>query len=466
MSTPDQQPWIGVQVGAHTLYDEGIEHAFDLLRNTCQAKAVVVCSHGGGWRGAGSWVAQQRADHGRPLPEPPHYAPATWVPTHDEHYRGLAHRWPQERETHYGACDIIEDCSAAAVERGIDLYARFFECRAEYNARGEWDEVDADGRATGRRCVNNPDWRAFSQATAEDLVSHHPQLTGVMYLQERHGPLDTVFGHKHDRAGHCFCEHCCRLGRERGLDPERARAGYRQISRLAAAAHADEPRPSDGWFLAFLRLLTSYPEILAWEQLFWDGIHGQRQAIYRAAKGANREVRVGWHIHHTIAFSPFTRAGLDYRRMQAYSDWVKPVVYHHCSGKRSRNHWFNGPCGSLFKDLRPEIALGLMQDVLGYDPAHLPSLADYQSGDIPGFDDDYVYRETARAVAGCGTVPVYAGVGFDLPGDGDRPEMVEVSCRAALRAGAKGLLISREYEEMQVAHLEAVGSALRPKSAV
>jgi len=57
MSTPDQQPWIGVQVGAHTLYDEGIEHAFDLLCNTCQAKAVVVCSHGGGWRDAGSWVA-------------------------------------------------------------------------------------------------------------------------------------------------------------------------------------------------------------------------------------------------------------------------------------------------------------------------------------------------------------------------------------------------------------------------
>ena len=202
----------------------------------------------------------------------------------------MAHRWPQERETHYGACDIIEDCSAAAVERGIDLYARFFECRAEYNARGEWDEVDADGRATGRRCVNNPDWRAFSQATAEDLVSHHPQLTGVMYLQERHGPLDTVFGDKHDRAGHCFCEHCCRLGRERGLDPERARAGYRQISRLVAAAHADEPRPSDGWFLAFLRLLTSYPEILAWEQLFWAGDLAQAHEAYIALRTSGREL--------------------------------------------------------------------------------------------------------------------------------------------------------------------------------
>ena len=34
-----------------------------------------------------------------------------------------------------------------------------------------YDEVDAEGRASGRRCVCNPDWNAFSHATLEHLCA-------------------------------------------------------------------------------------------------------------------------------------------------------------------------------------------------------------------------------------------------------------------------------------------------------
>ena len=464
--TSDRSPWIGIQIGAHSLYDEGIEHALDLLRDTCQVNALVVGAFGGGYRG-GKWLvdADRRADHGVRLPDPPHHCPATWVRTHEEHYRGLRHRWPSEPDTHYGDGDILDDCAAAAAERGMALYPRLFECRAELQMPSEWAELDAEGRATGQKCVNNPDWNDFSRATVEDLATHHPQIAGVVYFQERHGPMEAVFGKPNvDRSlvGHCFCEHCCRSARERGIDVERARTGYREFVALAQAGMEDGPRPSDGWFVSFWRLFTRYPEIQAWEQLWWDGLHRHRQGLYRAIKGVRRDLRVGWHLHHPMSFDPFYRAGMDYARIGAYSDWVKPNIYPVSSGGRSRNSWCKGIMRTLFKDLRPETAINFLYDILGYDAAEMPSIADYLSDEqMPGWGTDYVARETRRAVAGFGdAAAVYPGLGFDMPCGGDSPESVYEHTRAVFENGAPGVLLAREYEEMQVVHLEAVGRAL------
>jgi hypothetical protein len=171
---------------------------------------------------------------------------------------------------------------------------------------------------------------------------------------------------------------------------------------------------------------------------------------------------VGWHLHHPLSFHPFYRAGLNYRHVSVYSDWVKPNVYPAASGGRSRSGWFNGILNTLFKDLRPEIGLGFLYDILGYDPDQMPSVEDYLSDDpVPGWNDDYVFRETQRALAGFGNVPVYPGLGFDLPAGGDTPESVEACTRAVFNAGAPGVLLSREYEEMKVEHLQAVGRAMK-----
>ena len=49
MTDSRRQPWTGIQMGAHTLYDEGIEHALDLLRELTGR----LCHpfHQFGWRG-------------------------------------------------------------------------------------------------------------------------------------------------------------------------------------------------------------------------------------------------------------------------------------------------------------------------------------------------------------------------------------------------------------------------------
>lgn len=451
-------------MGSHTLYDEGIDHALDLLQDTCHLNALVVSAFGGGWRHGQGWPIQKRADHGRPIPDPPKHSPFAWVQTHEEHYRGIRQRIPHDPESDYGDRDILDDCAEPAAKRGIALYPRFFELRATHaSSADDWDEVDAEGRATGRKCLRNPDWNRFSHAVIEDLVVHHPYIQGAMYLQERHGPLDAVFGQKSnaDHVGHCFCEHCCRAARERGLDPEKAKAAYRELTGLAMAAREDAERPSDGWFINFIRLFTKFPELMAWQELFWDGLHRHRQGIYRAVKRIRPDLRMGWHLHHPMSFQLFYRAGMNFSCVRHYSDWAKPNVYPAASGGRSRGSWCNGILNTLFKDVRPEIGIELMFDLLGYDAQQMPNVADYLSSEnVPGWGAHYVSQETKRALAGLAGIDVYPGLGFDLPAGGDTPESVRACTRAVFEAGAPGILLSREYEEMAVEHLKAVGAAM------
>ena len=80
-----------------------------------------------------------------------------------------------------------------------------------------------------------------------------------------------------------------------------------------------------------------------------------------------------------------------------------------------------------------------------------------------GFTADYVLRETKRSVASAnGKTKIYTGVGFDVPGSpSDDPETIYQATVNAFAAGAQGIVVSREYEEMKLEHLRAVGQAFR-----
>jgi hypothetical protein len=53
-------------------------------------------------------------------------------------------------------------------------------------------------------------------------------------------------------------------------------------------------------------------------------------------------------------------------------------------------------------------------------------------------------------------------VGFDVPGSPpDDPETIYRATLNAFAAGAHGIVVSREYEEMEIPHLRAVGRAVR-----
>jgi len=264
----------------------------------------------------------------------------------------------------------------------------------------------------------------------------------------------------------CFCEHCRAIAHERGIDVERAKQGFLKMASFLAAARRDQ-RPIDGYFVTFWRTLLEYPEILAWEKLWTDSQHGIYGEIYGVVKAIRREVQVGWHVMHHNSMSPFYRAEQDYQKMAPYSDFIKVVAYHNCAGPRYAS-FHRTLAKTIWHDVRPEATLELMYGILGVDEAPLDELAK------AGWSPDYVRRETERAVANVQAAgyqtAILPGIDIDIPtGEGQAkctPDGTRDAVLAALNGGAKGVILSRKYSEMQLANLFAVKDALNARKQV
>ena len=162
-------------------------------------------------------------------------------------------------------------------------------------------------------------------------------------------------------------------------------------------------------------------------------------AIHERVKSVRPELQVGWHIWHNISFSPFYRAEEDYAELARYSDFIKPVLYNTCAGDRMLTY-MDSVGQNVFGDIPKPQLLAFQYAVLDYQEAPLDRLRE------TGFSADYVYRETKRAVddvAGTSTA-IWPGIDIDVPTPRAHctPESVRQAVRAALRAGAPGVLLS------------------------
>lgn len=449
--------FVGVQLGSHSVFGEGVERVLDTLQQSAGVNAVFVYSH------AYQDFMRHRpsdglADHaGRNLG-----TGHRWVPAHEEFYRSTYLRHPEGSDDFYAGRDIFEELAAPAEERGIAVYGRMLEGHAEYIAKNVdmWPRVlavDVYGRKAPMPCWNNPAYRNFMVETVADVVGSH-NLAGFKYGAERSGPLSQLVLQR--RAPGCFCEYCQFRGANRGISVDRAMQGFRAVHELIERC-AEGRRPIEGAFVAFLSLLLRFPEVLAWERLWFEAMESGAQEIYGTVKSMQPEAHVGWHVWHAVTFDPIYQAGVDYGRMATYSDWVKPVVYHDIAGARIQIL-----CDQLAKtvlsDMTPSAVRTLLFEVLGYDTGKEAAYADLPTH---GMSADYVWRETRRCVQGVGEgTPVYSGVGFDVPTNGNpirsTPDCVFRATYRAFEAGAAGLLISREYDEMRIENLRAVGDAI------
>jgi hypothetical protein len=129
-------------------------------------------------------------------------------------------------------------------------------------------------------------------------------------------------------------------------------------------------------------------------------------------------------------------------------------------GPRIRDWYLPRFQKTILGEIPLEESLEAYYDLFGYDKSAEPALNDLRR---KGMSPEYVYRETKHAVASANEkTKIYTGVGFDVPGSpADTPESVSKATTRALEAGASGIVASREYEEMKVPHLKAVGDAVR-----
>ena len=79
-------PVIGIQMGPHTMLDEGIEHVLDLIQDNAEINTVMIYSHSfhSNLRKPTQFLAP---DHGVPLKETRNRSfPSIWVRTHNKYY--------------------------------------------------------------------------------------------------------------------------------------------------------------------------------------------------------------------------------------------------------------------------------------------------------------------------------------------------------------------------------------------
>jgi hypothetical protein len=451
----------GIQMGPHTMLDEGIEPCLDLIKETADINAVFTYSHAfhADLRKPASALAN---DHGKPPRVNRSPLPSVWVKHHDRYFRNTRLRVrPTDPSLEYAGRDLFAEMVEPARRRGMKVYARILESSgSSIENFSDIVTTDAYGNRTRVGCWANPDYKNFWAAVVEDMFRSY-DLDGFQWGAERMGPLMNVILPWNDTPPTCFCEHCIARGKARGIDADRAREGYKKLYEFVRKLMAGDPKPAEGVFTIFLRHIIRYPEILAWEYQYRLSREEVMKGMYDTIKAIKPAAQVGWHVdHQPSSWDLVYRAEMSYEEMAPYSDFIKLILYHGVLGGRIRSWYLDRFRRTILSELSLEQSLELYYALFGYDKSIEPKVDDLAR---QGFSPDYVYRETKRSVAAAnGKTKIYSGIGFDVPGSPpEDPEKIYQATLNAFKAGAGGIVVSREYEEMRVPNLKAVGRAIR-----
>ena len=452
---------IGIQIGPVSFLDEGTGKVLDVVQELGAVDTVFLATftYGTGISGR-TPKSMPLPDHGKQEYDT-HHGGVFFTP-HPQYYRGTTVR--PEKAPDYPNYDVIADVLPAAHARKMKVMAWFEDVfRNDVPGLDTAYEVDVHGRPAARVCYRNPNTQHFWLGLVEDQLRSY-DVDGLMFGCERQGPLNAAIGASPGGAPSpgtvgCFCSHCLEAAKRETIDAERARAGFLQIEEWVNALKTGK-RPADGAFVTFWRILVDHPEVLAWERLWTEGLCDTYRAMYTKSHEVAPAKPMGWHIWHTNSFAPFYRAEQDYQKFREYSDFLKVVMYNNSGGPRMARYISNVN-RTIFADLTPELTRQLTYAVQQY--GNEASLADLKTA---GLTADYVARETRRALAAAGPkMKIWPGLDLDVPTAENekrtQPDDVYKSVRAALDAGAHGVILSRKYSEMRLDNLSAAGRAVR-----
>lgn len=471
---PRRERLVGIHIAAHSFYDEGFGHCLDLLQESAAVNALFVTSNS--YYGAQLRPKEVQGNHGMPIRDGRgRRVTRRFFTPNAALYSGQSLRHRETKpDVEYAGKDVFSDLLGSARQRGMKVYERLYEPGSDgmlENIVGAEAvlTVNLHGQRGKRACWNHPDYLAFVEAWVRDLFRQHP-LDGLQYGAERNGPLSRLIDWA-DEEPTCFCEHCRARAKRENVDFERAREGLTNLYDWVRAMQKGAPAPSDGAWVAFLRILMQYPEIFAWENMHYRAGEELHTRIYNAVKKERPTARVGRHLDHAqTSWDLFFRAAMPYERMVPCSDFLKLIVYHEIMGPRLRGR-LDGYRRHYQRDLSPDQALQLFYAWAGHDAGVEPGLEQLAE---KGLTPAYVGREVQRAFVGVGgRIPVYAGIAVDVPkgaGWGTQPSpsdprQLEESLRCSFEAGAAGIVISREYEEMSLPSLRVIGAWIRNQRA-
>lgn len=435
------------------MLDEGPEKALDLLAEAAGVNMLMLNSHtyygaANGWRKPGA-LAQ---DHGVAIKEHPDGAVAgAWIRHNPSRFKGLpGHRVPPEMDT---SRDVYRELLDLAHQRGMKVYARYIEgwetIRMDHieGWRGLCT-VDVYGKPHHIPCFANPNFQARWEATVRDILEY--PVNGIFHGFERGDPLSDVLWY--DQVPYCFCEYCQARGKQHNIDIERTETGYKKLHKAACLTPNQRP------FMAIFDLFLDYPEILQWARLEQRG----KEKIARMTAKLTHEA--GREFGTFLAGGPLVKANWeDDTAVPDVCDFSVQRIYADVSGTR------------LARDARKRQQQGFLSEFS--ESAQLEWSAiisgnkalkgmDIETLDKKGMPVEFAtvhMKDWIEKVNGCH--PVYAGIGVDIPGNEgtkrpSNPEYTYEIVRRCLKAGAKGLILCREYEEISAATMKVIKKAV------
>ncbi len=404
---------IGMQVGAVSFVDEGVEQTLDTLQKDGAVNTLFIATFTYGRGIAGRQLpGQPLPDHGKQQYDTDTFHGGSYTKIHPKYYANTPLK--DFRAPEFGDYDVLESVLPSARKRGMKTICWYEDVfRGDLPNIEKLQEKELSGNNATTLCFNNPDYRNWLTAIAEDW-SHSYDIDGIMWGSERQGAFSNALGASHSRSEPgrvtCFCEFCVRKARQQGINPERARKGFLELEKFVVAAKQSQ-RPVDGYYVTLWRLMLRYPELLAWEMLWTDSLRETYAGIRGKVKEVKPSMGAGWHIWHNNSFSPIYRAEQDLAELAKNSDFLKVVIYHNCAGERMAGY-INTVGSTLYGDVPKQELLDFHYRVLDYKQEK--SLIDLPQ---TGFSSDYVLRETQRArngLAGAST-KLWPGIDIDIP---------------------------------------------------
>ena len=385
---------------------------------------------------------------------------------HGDSYHGGTHFRRRQAKLDDHGRDTIELMHEAAAPLEMDIYMgggeiSWASCLGQYE---EACQIDCFGEKWRFSCVNKPEWRKFQVAVHADLFRQHPYLTGFLFMHERNGafmPLLKPDTWRGDYNPVCFCESCIKKAKEQEIDAEKARAGFQKLVRLFKDKEEDLVR--DGVMVGFWRILTEYPEVMAWEKLQWDSFQDYRKDIVKGIHEVKKEAKIGYHFqHHGLYGALPWRAGDKVEYTKEFADWVKPSVYPGASGMRYKD-LLDKARETYLNDLDEETAHRVMSGWFNRSPENGIEMIGENPAEQSRFLPEWVESEVKRISEGADSLPTYAGLGIGVPGgeNVETPEFIAECTRACFRGGADGIILSRHYSEMKPALVKASGKVIR-----
>lgn len=454
--------FVGIQIGAISFIDEGVEQVLDILEAKAGVNALFISALS--WsRGNAGRAAYGFPDHG--VQEEDHLQGGAFYEPHPDYYEATLHKKFMAPDPLYSGFDTLAHVIPAAKKRGMQVYTYY--CETSSSAiRAIWQPgfhhfLDRDhwGRTATRPSLLNPHYRAWWRSVIDDWFSNHA-LDGMLWGIERQSPLMDIF-RADSTTG--FDEYFVAEGRARGIDVQRAIAGYRAIEAFLKGVRKGE-RPRDGVFVTLLRHLLHHPEVLMWEKMWLDAHRALYHEIAGMVRFSDPQHQVGYGIWQVInTYNPYLKAQYDQSDYGQSADFLKPVLYNTPAGARFASFaesWQKG----VLADATPDGAFNALANILQLEAFIAPR----EQSPMAGFTPEYVKTWTENLIADTGgQCKVYPGIGVGV-GDGGKSkpitaEEVRLAVHAGFDGGAHGVLISRNYSEAELSGLAAVGTALKER---